>query len=78
MDENGENLDFLHSIRGLPHGGMFSHGYLVSDTVERLARWEKFRADALAGGHAMFTRGEQDEEWRVCGWSSQKRYPKAP
>lgn len=51
--------------------GMFSHGYLVSDTVERLARWEKFRAEALARGHTMFTRGEQDEEWRVCGWSSQ-------
>jgi hypothetical protein len=51
--------------------GMFSHGYLVSDTVERLARWEKFRAEAMARGHVMFTRGEQDEEWRVCGWSSQ-------
>ena len=51
--------------------GMFSHGYLVSDTNERLARYEKFRAQALARGHTIFTRGEQDEEWRVCGWSSQ-------
>lgn len=51
--------------------GMFSHGYLVSDTIDRLARWDAFRAKAIASGHTMFTRGEQDEEWRVCGWSSQ-------
>lgn len=51
--------------------GMFSHGYLVSDTIDRLARWDEFRARALASGHMMFTRGEQDEEWRVCGWSNQ-------
>jgi hypothetical protein len=51
--------------------GMFSHGYLVSESVARLARWEKFRAQARALGHTMFTRGEQDEEWRVCGWSAQ-------
>jgi hypothetical protein len=51
--------------------GMFSHGYLVSDSVERLARWEAFRAEARARGHVIFSRGEQDEEWRVCGWSSQ-------
>ncbi|MBP7141056.1 MAG: hypothetical protein KBA71_04060 [Opitutaceae bacterium] len=51
--------------------GMFSHGYLVSDTIDRLARWEEFRARAVATGHTMFTRGEQDEEWRVCGWSNQ-------
>ncbi|HRP05410.1 MAG TPA: hypothetical protein PLV87_10910, partial [Opitutaceae bacterium] len=50
--------------------GMFSHGYLVSDTIDRLARWDEFRARALASGHMMFTRGEQDE-WRVCGWSNQ-------
>ena len=51
--------------------GMFSHGYLVSETVERLARWERFRAEARAKGHVIFSRGEQDEEWRVCGWSGQ-------
>lgn len=51
--------------------GMFSHGYLVSDTNARLARWEAFRAQALAKGHRIFSRGEQDEEWRVCGWSNQ-------
>ena len=51
--------------------GMFSHGYLVSDSVERLARWETFRTEALAHGKRIFSRGEQDEEWRVCGWSAQ-------
>jgi hypothetical protein len=51
--------------------GMFSHGYLVSETVARLARWEKFRAEALMRGHTIFSRGEQDEEWQVCGWSKQ-------
>jgi hypothetical protein len=51
--------------------GMFSHGYLVSETVERLARWENFRAEVQRRGKIMFTRGEQDEEWRICGWSSQ-------
>lgn len=51
--------------------GMFSHGYLVSETVARLERWESFRAAALARGHTIFSRGEQDEEWQVCGWSSQ-------
>lgn len=67
--ENQWLLDHCHAF-GIKQG-MFSHGYLVSDTVERLARWETFRAEALARGHRMFTRGEQDEEWRVCGWSSQ-------
>ena len=51
--------------------GMFSHGYLVSDTISRLERWEKFRAEALARGRTIFSRGEQDEEWQVCGWSKQ-------
>ena len=51
--------------------GMFSHGYLVSDTVERLAEMEKFRAEARARGKVVFTRGEQDGEWQVCGWSKQ-------
>ncbi len=51
--------------------GMFSHGYLVSDTIDRLARWEEFRRRAQASGHTIFSRGEQDEEWRVCGWSNQ-------
>ena len=51
--------------------GMFSHGYLVSDTIDRLARWKEFRRRAQASGHTIFSRGEQDEEWRVCGWSNQ-------
>jgi hypothetical protein len=51
--------------------GMFSHGYLVSETQERLERWEKFRAAAHARGATIFSRGEQDGEWKVCGWSKQ-------
>jgi hypothetical protein len=50
---------------------MFSHGYLVSETQERLVRWEAFRAAAHARGATVFSRGEQDGEWKVCGWSSQ-------
>ena len=48
--------------------GMFSHGYLVSDAIDRLARWEKLRAEAAAAGRQIFSRGEQDGEWNVCGW----------
>ena len=51
--------------------GMFSHGYLVSETQQRLARWIKFRAEARARGVRIFSRGEQDGEWKVCGWSKQ-------
>ncbi len=50
--------------------GMFSHGYLVSDTIDRLERWEQFRAAAHARGATIFSRGEQDGEWKVCGWSA--------
>jgi hypothetical protein len=50
--------------------GMFSHGYLVSDTVQRVARWEEFRAEARTKGRFIFSRGEQDEEWHVCGWAA--------
>ena len=51
--------------------GMFSHGYLVSDSVERLANWNQFRAEASARGKSIFSRGEEDGEWKVCGWCSQ-------
>jgi len=50
--------------------GMFSHGYIVSDATDRLDKWEKFRAKTAAAGKTVFTRGEQDDEWNVCGWSA--------
>jgi hypothetical protein len=50
---------------------MFSHGYLVSETQQRLARWETLRREAHARGAMTFSRGEQDGEWKVCGWSRQ-------
>lgn len=50
--------------------GMFSHGYHISETVDRLARWRQFAAQAERAGKEVFTRGEQDGEWKVCPWSS--------
>jgi len=49
--------------------GMFSHGYHISYTTERLARWQAFVAEAQKAGKEVFTRGEQDGEWKVAGWS---------
>ena len=53
--------------------GMFSHGYHINDTQTRLAAWGKFASQARRAGKTVFTRGEQDQEWKVCGWS--KRNP---
>jgi hypothetical protein len=50
--------------------GMFSHGYHVSETQKRLADWRAFLSEAHGAGLDVFTRGEQDAEWKVCGWSS--------
>jgi hypothetical protein len=51
--------------------GMFSHGYHISDTKERIANWEAFKKDVTAHGMEFFSRGEQDGEWAVYGWSTQ-------
>jgi hypothetical protein len=51
--------------------GMFSHGYHISDVAERIESWKTFSAEAEAKGRFVFTRGEQDAEWKICGWSSQ-------
>jgi hypothetical protein len=51
--------------------GMFSHGYHISDMQVRLARWREFSAQARAADKLVFVRGEQDQEWKVCGWSKQ-------
>ncbi len=56
-EENAWLLDHC-DLFGLKQG-MFSHGYLVSESQTRLTNWEMFRA------------GEQDGEWKVCGWSRQ-------
>jgi hypothetical protein len=51
--------------------GMFSHGYHISDAQTRITRWREFAARARQAGRTVFTRGEQDQEWKVCGWSKQ-------
>ena len=51
--------------------GMFSHGYHISDTQQRLADWRKFVGEVTAAGKTFFSRGEQDAEWKICGWSKQ-------
>ncbi|MBT3202293.1 MAG: hypothetical protein HN350_20530, partial [Phycisphaerales bacterium] len=51
--------------------GMFSHGYHISDMQTRLERWRPFVARARAAGKSVFVRGEQDQEWKICGWSKQ-------
>jgi hypothetical protein len=60
-----KNLDTI----GLKNG-MFSHGYHISDTQQRLANWRQFVGEVKAAGKSFFSRGEQDAEWKVCGWSS--------
>lgn len=62
-------LDNLPVI-GLKNG-MFSHGYHISDTKSRLESWQTFRKDVEAHGMEFFSRGEQDGEWAVYGWSTQ-------
>lgn len=61
-----ENLPVI----GLKNG-MFSHGYHISNTKERIASWEAFKQDVTAHGMEFFARGEQDGEWAVYGWSTQ-------
>jgi hypothetical protein len=61
-------LDNLPVI-GLKNG-MFSHGYHISETNERIAKWEAFKKDVIAHDMEFFSRGEQDGEWAVYGWST--------
>jgi hypothetical protein len=64
-----KNLDTI----GLKNG-MFSHGYHISDTQQRLANWRRFVGEVKVAGKSFFSRGEQDAEWKVCGWSSQNTH----
>lgn len=50
--------------------GMFSHGYYVSDTVERLAKLESIEVEAKKRGKIVLTRGEMDGELFEMGWSN--------
>ncbi len=61
-----KNLDVV----GLKNG-MFSHGYHISDTKQRVSNWREFVADVKAAGKEFFSRGEQDAEYKTYGWSTQ-------
>jgi len=50
--------------------GMFSHGYQISETKSRLKNWKSFHELAAKKGIEVFSRGEQDGEWAVYGWST--------
>jgi hypothetical protein len=62
-------LDNLPVI-GLKNG-MFSHGYHISETKQRIKNWEQFKNNVFTRGKEFFSRGEQDGEWAVYGWSTQ-------
>lgn len=51
--------------------GMFSHGYHISESKERIRNWNNFKADVNDLNKEFFSRGEQDEEMFVYGWSTQ-------
>ena len=50
--------------------GMFSHGYHVSDNIGRLEKFNAITAEAKKRGVPVLTRGEQDDEMFVYGWST--------
>lgn len=51
--------------------GMFSHGYHISFGQTRLRNWENFKARVKQKNIEFFSRGEQDREWKIYGWSTQ-------
>jgi len=50
--------------------GTFSHGYDLSETNDRVRKYEEFRKELAGQGKMLFSRGEYDAEWRVVGWST--------
>lgn len=50
--------------------GMFSHGYHISDEISRKNQIDNLRQRMKSKGTNLFLRGEQDGEWKVCGWFS--------
>lgn len=72
-DANGEK-EYNWLINNMPviglKNGMFSHGYQISETKTRIENWNSFHKIAAEKGIGMFSRGEQDGEWKVYGWST--------
>ncbi|HYW80144.1 MAG TPA: hypothetical protein VE890_11235, partial [Thermoguttaceae bacterium] len=60
-----DNMDVI----ALKHG-MFSHGYHVSDNIERLDKFNALLSAARERGIPVLTRGEMDGEMFVYGWST--------
>jgi len=60
-----DNFDII----GLKNG-MFSHGYHISETNYRLQNWQNFKEEVQKRKKQFFSRGEQDGEWAVYGWST--------
>jgi hypothetical protein len=59
-----QNMDVI----ALKHG-MFSHGYHVSNNIERLEKFQALETAAKNLGKPILTRGEMDAELFVMGWS---------
>lgn len=51
--------------------GMFSHGYHISFGQTRLDNWNSFKTKLAENNQQFFSRGEQDREWEIYGWSTQ-------
>ena len=50
--------------------GMFSHGYHISFGKTRLDNWNEFKSALKENNRQFFSRGEQDGEWKIYGWST--------
>ncbi|MCK9478192.1 MAG: hypothetical protein M0R40_01650 [Firmicutes bacterium] len=50
--------------------GMFSHGYVVSESNFRLDKWKGWYMDAAQEGVPFISRGEMDGELFTYGWSN--------
>jgi hypothetical protein len=53
--------------------GMFSHGYHISETQDRIENWKKFTQTCKERDIKYFVRGEQDGEWETYGWSTKNK-----
>ncbi|MEX2428815.1 MAG: hypothetical protein WD577_11265 [Bacteroidales bacterium] len=69
-DEEYEWLLNNMEVVGLKNG-MFSHGYHISFGKTRLANWNDFKQKLAENNRQFFSRGEQDREWEIYGWSTQ-------
>lgn len=69
---DSNNYAWMKQNLGITMGlknGMFSHGYDICDEIERKAEMDAFRDALRHEGKKLFIRGEQDKEWKNCGWS---------